>query len=385
MGGAELLIEKIARHLISINEKVMILTSVTNESFLSRVSDLNVKIIKNLYSKKEIKKLDFNSNDKIITFSFETFSALNYSVKKTVKISNYVITSNELLVGKNINNKLFKRMIISTYGHYIFGLSLKNQMIYMDKESIKLTADFYNIKLINKFVLLPYEIKKFDLDIIKKRIDARKNTFELLTISRADLRIKGYLLDLISGFEKFDSKHENCHLTIITFGQDMDKIVEQINHLPEKTKKNITLVGETKYENIFDYLKNCSIYVGMGTTILDASNAFCIAIPVAAYSNCFLSEGFFSNNPQSFVSDLKNSFNGYDLVEKVYNLSDDDYLLYMNKGYNALVENYNINLTVDKIIHLLDQSSRKKAIFINMFERKRFNKVLKEFKNDCKM
>ena len=106
----------------------------------------------------------------------------------------------------------------------------------------------------------------------------------------------------------------------------MIEIKKIISKLPLETQKNIYIEGIVPYEKLEYYFEDADIYIGMGTTVLDACNHMVPALTVCSYTYEFLTIGFFYENPQILAGFYKpNSTvykSGADLVKNVLEMEN---------------------------------------------------------------
>lgn len=234
----------------------------------------------------------------------------------------------------------------------------RNHLIFMDNE----TRNFYTVYnskelLVYRVVELPMEVEKLDEGIIKQRI--KNNTFEILTIARLEFPFKGYVLGLIDDFEKLAKENPFLILTIVGDGTGMQELRNKINSMPERIRKQINIMGEIRYDKISGLLKNAKVYVGMGTTLIDAAKEGLISIGATANQMENKSFGFFG--PSCNILGLfwgEEGFDKYDfieLIQEVIELSDSDYYDKSVATYNH-VKRYDINKIMPQLIGYMNES-----------------------------
>ena len=350
-GGAELLIERVALEMIKRRDFGFILTNRISDTMKNRFENANIPyVLIDWYSVRDIKKALKNiENPQILTVWVHDYLYLDIirSCFKTIKFGllHYVVTGDDLVIGKSIGNKIIKNYFFNYYKKHIVESNKNNEIIYMDPYCRQYAENYYDIQLISTtYFNNPYDSDDLNIEFIKKKAKIRNSKFEILSISRAELEMKGYLVTLLSKFPLFHKKHQNASLTIISFGPDEHKLKEIYDTFDEETQKYVHLIGQTKYEDLKSYFNKASVYVGMGTTLLDAANHGLCVIPVLPYTQAFVSEGTFDNIPDQTASFHKEKcFDAYSIIDQILCLNDTDYYNKCILTHDLLREHYNIS------------------------------------------
>lgn len=354
VGGAELLIEKVANELIFRNIKVKVVCESISQDMQQRyeASNIDICIIKNWNN---VGKLFMNSNEKtgVITFFLKDFISIYAKSHKNVKTICYAIHFSGLYYATSVIipafNTLVKKLIP------IRKLVNSGNCICMDEHVIRCTKEYYDLKekcsLNWKVVRIPIKPVEVGEEFLLHRLTNAE--FNILTIARADFPFKGYLLGLIDMFADITDK--NVTLTIVSYGKDVEKIENRISVLPDNIKKRISLIGKTDFDELAIYYRDSSLYMGMGTTIIDAAQYGVISIPVAAYTERLIADSFFHDNYKNLVVEEtipKNSVN--ELIDKALNLNKKEYLELSKINQNIARRYYTVGVTVDELLTIFD-------------------------------
>lgn len=352
-GGAELLIERLAKAYVSEGEKTLVVCHTLSETMRTRFSNNNIKVLEFKEWYDILSWKDFWSQhvkDSVLTFWIHDFIFIDMMrslLNSEFYLIHYVITSDDLIVGKSIKNPILKKLFHSYYMKFTKKLHYSGACVYMDEESVELPENYYDIKLVNPLILrLPYICHECIIHNQEKFIDGK---FTILTICRADLYMKGYLIGLIEGFGEYLKQHDNAYLEIVTFGEDIDKIRNKIKLVDKNCQSHIFLHGKMEYEQLNEVWNKASVYVGMGTTILDAADKGVIPIPVMAYTERFYSQGLFAEAPEKITAFYQTKQSGYDVIERVYNMDTKTYNHNRLLSNQALKNNYDVYTTIHKI------------------------------------
>ena len=356
-GGAELLLARIADDL-KYNVETYIICDFISDEMKQRFLEkkIHIIIIKKWINETNFREvIDDNHINLLVTFWIHDFLWVDMIFRnENVRVLHYVITSNDLCLNLKKANKTSRIY----YKSIIKRMDKTKSIIFMDQESIDLTESYYGIKIKNKIImLLPYECKQIEINSIIDKI-GKISEFTILSIARADMLMKGYLIDLIKRFDCFLLSHENARLTIITFGPDINKIKEVYKKLPQKTREKVNIIGKCKYEMLQEYFKKTKVYVGMGTTILDAANNGVLPVPVAAYTNKFLATTSFCEIPQKISIKAEEGQDGFDLLDKIYRMRNQELIEKSYKANKMLNCYYSVNNISKYLIKYINAESK---------------------------
>lgn len=223
----------------------------------------------------------------------------------------------------------------------------------MDYETREICANYMRIPEDTvPVVMLGNEIKshifcesKFDGD-----------DFNILSVCRMTFPFKGYVFGLVDDFSKLCAVHDNLKLTLIGDGDGMAALKEKVDSLDVSTRNKIELLGEVPYSDLEAYYLNSNVYVGMGTTLLEAVAAGSISIVASSYQLENYSPGFFgdivslgapiSGRFSKYCDCQKyKKYNFFNLIEEVYNCSADEYKSKQLHAYDVYKNNYSMDST----------------------------------------
>jgi hypothetical protein len=215
----------------------------------------------------------------------------------------------------------------------------------MDALSVEETEKYYklNIKSRDSLIFnLPIKVIELDECIIDDK--KRSGEFNILTISRAEFPFKGYILGLIDDFDIICKSHHHVKLTIITFGRDIEKVYKKLEELPNGVRDRISIVGQTPYENLSEYFNKAHVFLGMGTTLLDAANYGVPSLVVQQYTYRNFSSGLFHTQPKELVGKPSIDISPIVYIEDIIKMNNIEYKELCIKEHNALLNFYNIDL-----------------------------------------
>ena len=184
---------------------------------------------------------------------------------------------------------------------------------------------------------------------------------EVLSICRADFPFKSYILGLIDCIKKINEQNKRAKLRIVSYGKDIDQIKRRIGDC-----ESIELIGETPYDKLTEYYLQADIFVGMGTTILDAAKFGLPAIYANVDSPEFVSCGFFHDNPQAVGILDKEGFQGELLVRELVEQDYSELKRLGDMNREIFIQNYSMDSFYKKLQeqeYIRDNSIEKKLIY----------------------
>lgn len=296
----------------------------------------------------------------IITFELPEFLMFEqiskkYLHKSDVKHFIYNVSVNGMIFGREFKG-LVGKIIYNFYNNISIKYANNGQLLFMDNETRQAACNYFSIDVsMDCVMLLPMFIDE------EPKIRKAPEIKNILTVSRADFPYKGYLMGLVEDFEDLSKKYK-VHLDIVSFGPDIDRLKNRINQSP--CKNNITLYEGKTLSEIQILLNDTYLYVGMGTTVLDASNQGVPSVVTFHSTMDNIASGYFYENP-SVVGKFGNGIIAKKLIENALNWSEDEYIEYQKLSYSSYKENYDINKFMCK---LLSKNVINKELEISEFE-----------------
>lgn len=257
-----------------------------------------------------------------------------------------------------------KRKLLNCPYRVFLKEHLNNGVMFMDKETWAFFSTYYKLKeKTEKYYRVGEFIGKLETARIIENAEKRKKKFEILTISRMEIPFKGYLLGLIEEFAKLAEKNEALHLTIVGDGPDRNLIEEKLAELPLFIRKRINEVGLIPYDQLDGYYENANLYVGMGSTLIEASKKGVPCIVATAFQTKSLSAGFFDDEYDNIGGKIFHldhpGVRFGELIQKTLEYNDHQYIERCLKAYDTVSKLYNIDVIMKEI---LDLASSKKLV-----------------------
>lgn len=247
--------------------------------------------------------------------------------------------------GREIKHAWLRKLFFKhEYGKYIKS----GNIFFMDETCRDAAMDYYGYKFGKdkcRIIRLPLDIQNIDdPDIYRKR----KNSISILTVARSQFPFKGYMKGLIETFSDVCSDDKkNMDLTIISYGQDIEMLRSWIE--ASEVKDRIHLLVSVDYQKLFkEYYNAASLYVGMGTTVLEAASVGVPAVPIESYTYDCRGSGFLYEHPEC-VSAFKGG-ERHDIAFYIRNIIDmdiDEYISISLKCQKVIAEQYSYERLFD--------------------------------------
>lgn len=354
-GGCELLIERLGKEMSNRSIIPYVVFQSIDTNMENRYLNAGLKLIgvTKWNRKSVISSIDPKKNSFLITFTWNDFLLCN--IKQIgVYTFFYAVHYQAFEMGEN-KAGLIKQLLKRIGKNGIIRLKRNGQLICMDEQTIEYTKRYYDLE----FFDLP--IIRLAIDVVSPReIIVYNEKINILTIARADFPFKGYIVGLI---EWFKTSSERTNLNIISYGKDEKVIVDKINALDDSVKNRISFVGKTDYNELEKYYQNADIYVGMGTTVLDASLRGIVSIPVQAYTTDLVADKFFFEDYSKVALDYGSKSSFSKLVERYIRANDTEKTIWSETSRKAVVDNYGTESVVDNLIRILGSAKDNRSSF----------------------
>ena len=287
-GGLETFVLRMANYLVNNGHFVYLVCQSVSDEMKSQYTDSGAKIeYFDIWNRKKISQRMKGKVDIFISFGLSDYFLLGKYAKYAVSLMYCVHPLHATLDDRN---KTFIEMLKCPMFYYIIKRGIENDtFLIMDENVRHAIYKKYKLSVKNSEILhLPYKSS----EDVKKWDGIKKSPYSVLSICRADFPFKSYILGLIDAVSIINSNSIKMELTIVSYGKDIDVIKKKIIG-----KKYIRLIQETKYNELIHLYLNSDIYVGMGSTVVEASNYGLPIIIANANNENFVSCGYFYENP----------------------------------------------------------------------------------------
>ncbi len=392
-GGSITLINRICEWTAENKIKTAVLCeSDSNIEITSKLKELGVSIVctKVSNTKKTIKLLkSFIKEEEIIVISFVWNLYLDIEKAKKrgkLRFKNviYSIHPATFYKGQGLPFAFLKQYVKIRYKKLLNKINESNSLIFMDSDTISKTEIFYNFKFKSKPKILPLPMICQEIDELEleKIIRLSYENKILLTASRAEFPFKGYMFGLVDDFKFLKQKYPDLKLIIVSSGDadDVEKLETKIKEDTKQYLNDIQLINWIPYNELKKIIKKCIMFIGMGTGILDAALLYKPAVPVRYKTYENLSDNFFADNPISLISSDTCKQQARVLIERVLNMSFEEYRQCCINHFFQAKKFYDINnfinflffeidCTQESVLSVGDILSHSLNVFINSFKK----------------
>lgn len=358
LGGSETLLLRIGRSLNRDKVNITLLCNRINETMKSQFENAGVKVVSNNSHDNsvcisELQALDENSL--VINLGLTDFlycEKVKKQLRKDFKNILYVVHPYTLFAAGKKHRVLqqVKLLLMKlVYKRPIQGYLKNGNIIFMDEQSFKHSDAFYGFRVedMKKHIIrLPIETSSIDDQTLKTKCENRHNCTNILTIARADFPFKGYMKGLIQSCSNIDG---DISLTIISDGNGFRELKTWVDDANEKIKHPIELIKGVPYDKLFPYYSSCHIYVGMGTTVLEAADKGAICIPVAFYTYKCNADKTFDESPNRIALEKYEGRSVDDLLNNLLRLDDSTFLKKMLESKKIIEDNYSTDSFIRKL------------------------------------
>ncbi len=299
----------------------------------------------------------------IIVFEFELYWRIIQKNKQFHGKANVFLysvhpyTTDYYYLGLKLEKRFIQKIFSNSFSKFIRYGVLNGHIFFMDEETLKhlnkennvgLSPEHYN----NHIVRLLFETNK---DYISKRTNHKAK--HLLTVCRADFPFKGYLKGLIELYSLLKKDFENLELTIISSGPNIDELIKWIENQKKNGVVDISILVDVPYDKLHTYYEQADVYIGMGTTILEAAACGAIAIPVAPYTYECNTFGLFSDNPEWVLTEIGEGDSAESLLRKILLMSDEEKNRLSLKAFYAVESLYSEKKVLKSFDEIISRSS----------------------------
>lgn len=337
-----------------------------------QVDDLRLNIIRYDIPVKQLENVEIEKYDEVICIAadlhcyFRMFYYKNLNKYNNMKVFFYCLHPHATVVEKHkFFNLPYRKLIRDNL----------NNILFMDRETEKFCEEYYSLQVKNsKYYRVGSFFPNLDEERIKIRIKNRKNNFIILTIARFDFPFKGYILGLINTMGILGKEYPNLNLVIVGDGPNNDLVKEALNKLPLDIRKKISLTGEVAYNELQQYYDNASLYIGMGTTLIEASKSGLPSIVATAFQNGDSTVGFFDKEYDNVGGNIQLSAHDCmtfeECIRQELEKSDWQYREHCYKSYYTCKKYYQIDNIMEEILKKKQGKieSAAKYAFLNVYD-----------------
>ena len=236
---------------------------------------------------------------------------------------------------------------------YIKSVYRQQKLIFMDEGCVNTTENKLRITLNNsdRYIFrLPY--------VIDSKPEFKKHNNRIATMTRLEFPFKGYTLGLVDLYCRLKKKYDDLELDIIGDGPSYEVLNERIIKCSEEELKGIHLYGQLSYRDAKKIVGNAAVFIGMGTSILDAASLGIPSVVVQVHNDKCCGRCLFSEEPNclGYEIDETDLMELDNLVDSVLKMDCDEYIQLEKKQFDALNEVYGIDGFVVRLQRLKNQT-----------------------------
>jgi hypothetical protein len=340
-----------------------------DDSFNKDLMDGSVEIINvNLDKFSWIHSLNikFDNDEEVIALAFNLFNYIFLEMIKKkyndIRIDSFFWVPHFKEKGVFLEEfapKTIQPILRQMIGKIIFSMEKNNNIIYVNKSHLDAFTRKYGYNVENEKAKLltgsTREILPFDEELALER--CKRQVFNIITVGRFSFPHKAYLIGLIQSYGMLKQKYNQLKLTIIGYGQDQDKVIEEIEKLPILAKNDINFVGKVAYDDLRKYFAKAHLNIGVAGTIADGAVTGLISIPVRHYSEVCECYGYLPES-RKYTTSSEPGRPIEEFIEEVINMDKEKYLVLSKKAYNTYA-NGDVGDATDSLLARRNKNSSK--------------------------
>lgn len=290
-------------------------------------------------------------------------------MKKKIVVNTFLYAAlpDAMIIGTNkkMKNKFMFNILNKLNKKYVYELHNNRQILYQDEFTIENHKNFFgfSIKNTSDFIFrIPYDLNFY-------RSYNKKEKKIISTMARIDFPFKGYIIGLVDIYTKI-KKDIDVELWIIGNGRSFSILEKKLASLNTKERAGIKLFGNLNYDIAKNKIAQSTVFVGMGTGVLDAASVYVPSIAVQIDTYKCLGKGFLYRYP-NFVGflDDKDLIDVTDKIYNILNLKEQEYQEICKQSQKIIEDFYSVDTFINKLIRLENSKKliSKSALFKHKF------------------
>lgn len=224
-------------------------------------------------------------------------------------------------------------------------------IFFMDKETEEGYCNYFGEEEKGEYFRVGDFIPEFCREMVKKKADERKKKFTILTVARMDFPFKGYVYGLVNNIDRLEVKDAEIILNVIGDGPDFKLVKELVANKELKQNLNINLLGSIPYEKLNQFYKQATIFAGGGTTLIEACKYGTPSIVTTDNQMGTCCAGYMNEEYDNVGGIIENEEKEIiQLLENIYNMSNEEYIRISEKCYEIVKKEYDINNILSNLI-----------------------------------
>lgn len=363
-GGAEYLILRMAIHFIRAGYDIAVLCQSISREMLAEFKKSHVPtvyIIKNIQMASQLVFKQSEAHDvRVMVLTLRDYLCL-YRPSQRIKYILYIVHKNAL-----VQSWLRPGLVREIVSKELLLHICSDHIAFMDEFACRNSAKFLHINhkyLYTNLIRLPFVCNDKMIHAVHSR--SSDGVFHVLSVSRADFPFKAYLFGLIDVCEQLKRAGLNLELTVISHGKG-------IADLKTKAAESdcVTLLNGMSNDSLIDYYRSAQLYVGMGTTLIEAANQGVPSIAVRSYTSKFEAESMFAESGGMLECESGSQQKGIELIKKVYEMDEERYRNLCMDTLHTCQSHYGIDAIMDKFESMYaSQVFQKRSVFLAMYSK----------------
>lgn len=368
-GGSQTLIYRMCEWLHEKKIKTVVMcNSADNKEIVSKLENINVVIdcfppedyhhTKNML----VSLLKEDKDLLVVNFGFDRYMNIECTkAKYHLEFNNiiYDIIPTTFFKGEGVKSKFLKKHAKKVYSSVVLRMLANNAIRTLEDTYITGVRDYYNFtaeEFSPKILRLPMKCKRLDNyeQIIKQGFESDL----ILSAARADFPFKGYLVGLVDQFCEIKKEKPSVRLKIFSDGGDMHILRDKVNAVPEEIRKDISLNSWINYEELYQEMQKAKVYIGMGTTVMDAALNYKPSVVVSFDTMNCLSAGLFTDNPYCTATHGDGYPEATETLRRVLRSSFDEYKKLCIDNFEVVYKNYNIDYVMNDFVNIKTQNQK---------------------------
>ena len=346
-GGAETLLLRIGRKYVSDGTRAELICRNISHELKQEFINAGIQVSESEGSL-ETKISDFDNKDIILCVTlFEFLETEYYRQKNHLDCRNflYVLHPNTMDPDRSLESNILKKNVIK---RTVEKYAANGNILFMDGITMASAEKMLNCSFSGMSDLrfdIPLDIVPFDAENTAKKAESKN--FGILSVLRAEFPFKGYVFGLIRSYTELKQTYPYVTLTLISSGDNYKELEEKVE-TAGGTDAGITLINGATNADLPYYYKKCSLYAGMGTTVLEAVQYGAISIVVTPYTFEFKSDHFFHEAPD-LVASGENAPEATSKVREILDMKSDEFVSTAIDAYRKLEASYSIESFANRL------------------------------------
>ena len=222
----------------------------------------------------------------------------------------------------------------------------QNELVYMDGLCMDRTSRIYGCASRPDLVIpLAMELRGYNRRQAQERY--RQREFRILTITRMEFPFKGYVIGLVGLFEQLRRRYPSLHLDVVGDGSCGRQLKNRLGHLDPEIRRRVHWHGSVPYGELDAYFRKAKLYIGMGTTVLDAANHGIVSLPVGSYTYHCKGYGFLHQDPMN-LGGIGGRTEMEGLIRQVLAFSEEEYCHCVRRQFAAIHPLYDMDRVMNR-------------------------------------